>query len=45
MESIKEMMKGMTKEAKIYWLGIAVKYGQITKVQAGILTISEGLSI
>ena len=43
MESIKEMITGMTKEAKIYWLGVAVKHGQLNTKEAGILIINEGL--
>lgn len=37
------MMKGMTRESKLYYLGLSVKYGQITTKEAGILTIEEGL--
>lgn len=43
MKNAKQTIKGMSKEAKRYYLGLMVKYGQITMVEAGIITLEEGL--
>lgn len=43
MKNAKNMIEGMTKEAKKHYIFLMVKYNQITKSEAGHLLIEEGL--
>lgn len=42
-ELYQKMIEGMTKESKAYYIKLGVKFGDLTRSQAGFLVITNGL--